>query len=79
MLDASLSSRLEKLDHKKTIFAGLHRGGSSVFNDIVLHILKLKSITDKNPSKLPTSLRPTKKDTFRRHFYHRKVLESSVA
>lgn len=62
MLDTSLIQRIEKLDHEKTIFAGLHRGGSSVFSDLVLHILKLKFITDQNPEELPEKLRPTKED-----------------
>ncbi len=42
MLENKLKKRIEKLEHKKIIFAALHRGGSSVFDDIVLHIIKLK-------------------------------------
>lgn len=55
MTDSGVYSELMKLEHKKTVFAALHRGGSSIFQSLVMHILKLKYITDSNLDPLAES------------------------
>lgn len=60
MLTEDLKQRIAKLDHEKLIFAGLHRGGSSVFYDVCLHIIKLKSFDSIEGVKNKETLRPTK-------------------